>query len=669
MGIVNIPANPSAPGHLCIQLHLDTTDVQSITSLLRQAATLSFREPAVEITSHGVEQAARNRAPADQADHLPDEQVIPSRTPAVRPAPGEEDVSGGFTSGPRHAPKIVREQLPPPSVQQRDETSDFSAPPTQYEPAAQQNAWSKKVEDQEDGALRSSQVEVENLSGDRLAGRSSAISGLEQHKGQHSQAVPAKNSAQEWPPAHQEQTQPQRANNVTYGAANAPYARTGGKKQMASKGFVAPIQITRMGWGDPLPSAQDTWGDEEPNPQPLASAMPAAGRPSVRRPTPSSPAFPPMPERQDHMPAQQNPGPRRPVQPQPTMHWQRMWTTDALDHVGDQVRACLHVTKMPDLVDENGGAGWLITTSAGLLNLWACTCIGSPGEPALQLVHALETEFLTSDMQIDPAHNLLMAVGRDTKALTECVALHHLRLQPGVFRLKGRLNLPCGVTARLAKNTGPVKALQVQSVDTYKGTMTGCCAASHDRTIVVYPATVVPGEMAKQKAFWPAHEDTITALHANRFCPTLLSGDDGGAIRIWNMIRKPAGPDSEVRHERGITGLHSLSDHSFVSCSMDGRLCVWDIKSGKRPVSTVHSPDNRPILKMAVHHDGLVAFCTQSGLYVANVFQASAIYTLAVSQEHEDPVGCLTWNAGSTGQLYLYASNSATISAYRASQY
>lgn len=118
---------------------------------------------------------------------------------------------------------------------------------------------------------------------------------------------------------------------------------------------------------------------------------------------------------------------------------------------------------LPTSIDCVTGAGWLITTSAGLLNLWACTCIGSPGEPALQLVHALETEFLTSDMQIDPAHNLLMAVGRDTKALTECVALHHLRLQPGVFRLKGRLNLPCGVTARLAKNTGPVKALQVSS--------------------------------------------------------------------------------------------------------------------------------------------------------------------------------------------------------------
>lgn len=75
--------------------------------------------------------------------------------------------------------------------------------------------------------------------------------------------------------------------------------------------------------------------------------------------------------------------------------------------------------------------------------------------------------------------------------------------------------------------------MQVQSVDSYKGTVAGCCAASHDGTIVVYPATVVPGEMAKQKAFWRAHDRTITVLHANRFCPTLLSGDDSGEIRMY----------------------------------------------------------------------------------------------------------------------------------------
>lgn len=73
----------------------------------------------------------------------------------------------------------------------------------------------------------------------------------------------------------------------------------------------------------------------------------------------------------------------------------------------------------------------------------------------------------------------------------------------------------------------------MQSVDAYKGTMTGCCLASHDRNIAVYSANVVPGEVAKPKAVWPAHGRTITALHANRFCPSLLSGDDGGEIRMY----------------------------------------------------------------------------------------------------------------------------------------
>lgn len=117
-----------------------------------------------------------------------------------------------------------------------------------------------------------------------------------------------------------------------------------------------------MGWGDPLPNAQDTWGETELAPQPLASAMPAAGKPSKRRPAPPPPAFPPMPEVQDDVPPQHSLGPASHVQPQPTLHWQRMWRTDALDHVGDEVRACLHVTKIPDLVDDRGGAGTAFTT-------------------------------------------------------------------------------------------------------------------------------------------------------------------------------------------------------------------------------------------------------------------------------------------------------------------
>lgn len=58
-------------------------------------------------------------------------------------------------------------------------------------------------------------------------------------------------------------------------------------------------------------------------------------------------------------------------------------------------------------------------------------------------------------------------------------------------------------------------------------------------------------------------------------------------------MSRPTAPQSEVRHERTITGLHSIGERSFVSCSMDGRLCVWDLNHGKRPVSTVQSPDGR----------------------------------------------------------------------------
>ena len=50
MGIVKIPANPSAAGHLSVQLHLDVADVQNINSLLHQAANLTLSGPENETT-------------------------------------------------------------------------------------------------------------------------------------------------------------------------------------------------------------------------------------------------------------------------------------------------------------------------------------------------------------------------------------------------------------------------------------------------------------------------------------------------------------------------------------------------------------------------------------------------------------------------------------------
>lgn len=82
-------------------------------------------------------------------------------------------------------------------------------------------------------------------------------------------------------------------------------------------------------------------------------------------------------------------------------------------------------------------------------------------EPALQLVHCLDTDFQAADLQLDPANQALLAAAKDTRATTECVAVHHLRLASGIFRLHGRLGLPAGVTGPRAKNPNAPLAMQV----------------------------------------------------------------------------------------------------------------------------------------------------------------------------------------------------------------
>ena len=334
--------------------------------------------------SRSVGRAVSNSGRVDQFDRHLDQQVT---SPHI-----DAEVAASSTPPPYQAPRLLEEQSPvsghthPPAehlppAQPTELTVIAGAPVSDAQPAAPQSAWSKKPEDHENftHASGSSQAKPNSTSGEPTQDWGQEVSGSEQHDAQSSQARPVTNSTQDWPASQQTQREPQRGNKITYGGGSVQYSRTGsrnaGKKNMASKGFVAPIQITRMGWGDPLPNAQDTWGDEELVPQPLASAMPAAGKPSKRRPAPTPPAFPPMPEVQHDVPVQQASRPARPVQPQPTVHWQRMWTTDALDHVGDEVRACLHVTKMPDLVDDNVGAGTaLIHThrfaQTVLQNLW-----------------------------------------------------------------------------------------------------------------------------------------------------------------------------------------------------------------------------------------------------------------------------------------------------------
>ena len=175
----------------------------------------------------------------------------------------------------------------------------------------------------------------------------------------------ARSSQSAWPAAQSHQARGAKGGNTSnFGrGSNRNFNNKG--QQLASRGFNAPIQITRMSWGEPLPNAQDTWGDDEAEPQPLPSAMPAEGKPSYRRNIQPAPSFPPIAEDTPDAQASDTPTSTSaqhsfqtaPAKPTVTMNWTRMWTTDSLDHTDDEIRACLHLSSMPDLVDDNGGAG------------------------------------------------------------------------------------------------------------------------------------------------------------------------------------------------------------------------------------------------------------------------------------------------------------------------
>ncbi len=59
------------------------------------------------------------------------------------------------------------------------------------------------------------------------------------------------------------------------------------------------------------------------------------------------------------------------------------WRTDAGDHGGDAVTAMAYAPSFEGLPGGDGHAGWLVTASAGLLNLWECSASGGRGEASL----------------------------------------------------------------------------------------------------------------------------------------------------------------------------------------------------------------------------------------------------------------------------------------------
>jgi hypothetical protein len=71
------------------------------------------------------------------------------------------------------------------------------------------------------------------------------------------------------------------------------------------------------------------------------------------------------------------------------MRWKRCYSTGREEHNNDAVRCASYSATFAGLPGGDGHAGWLVTSSQGLLNLWECSGGGGQGgEPSLMLMHS-----------------------------------------------------------------------------------------------------------------------------------------------------------------------------------------------------------------------------------------------------------------------------------------
>ncbi|KAK9823156.1 hypothetical protein WJX72_000685 [[Myrmecia] bisecta] len=319
----------------------------------------------------------------------------------------------------------------------------------------------------------------------------------------------------------------------------------------------------------------------------------------------------------------------------------------------------VYTPAIPGLAGGDGHAGWVVTASQQLLNLYECNPGG--GADALMMMHSQATEFRMVDLQVEGSQRLLLGASKDMATRRECVSLHSLDINGNFMGLAGRLGLPPANTPQAAAPPSASQlATQVASLHHLGKPLAHCCAAAYGNSIVVYPTTIVPGEIPKQKAIWAAHSAPITSLRCSAFGMHMVSGAADGTVHLWDLRNKPTAPASRFQQRGPVTGVHLLNDASLATCSRDASLQLWDVRRPATPVHTVTSPDNRGIVRMAASVIGdTLAFASEvGGIYVVDLIDMACTLT-TVAAAGRQPVQSLTWNSR-TGHI-LAASQSLLV--------
>ncbi|KAK9819406.1 hypothetical protein WJX81_008395 [Elliptochloris bilobata] len=387
---------------------------------------------------------------------------------------------------------------------------------------------------------------------------------------------------------------------------------------------------------------------EAPRPAPAPAPAQSAQRPLYGQPPPQPPRAAAAPTLRQLPPAGMSPAPG----------WRACWRTDAADHSGDAVTAMAYSPSYEGLPGGDGHAGWLVTASRGLLNLWECSASGGRGEASLTVMHSQAVEDSCVALAPERAANLLLSAGAHLRTGAAGVSLLAMCPEEGYLAPRGRLPLPPlppGGGSAPPPARPPLRPLVV-SLHGWGGPLAGCCAASHGPNLAVYPTATTPGEVPRAKAAWQAHSAPVTALHASAFGMQLVSGAADGSVHLWELRVKPSKPAMTWAAGGGMAATAMVSETSLVTAGGDGRALLWDTRRSGRPMGSAASPDGSGMVAMAASPlgDSVVMGTTAGGLFAVDLVDAACSVAPLTATPLPGPVAALAWNLR-TGEVLAAA--------------
>jgi len=402
----------------------------------------------------------------------------------------------------------------------------------------------------------------------------------------------------------------------------------------------------------PLPARASSLSTEAPN---NVEAR-AQNRPVATRAPPVQPAVQrrdPAPRAVDQAPVLYQPA----AAPAPALQWRPCWRTSAEEHNHRSVQSAWYAAELQGLPGGDGHAGWLVSGSEGLLNLWECSASGGrDGEPSLQLMHSQVVDHQPTSMDADHKTQLLLSASGGAQCR---VSLHALNPEAG-FLAPRRV-----VALNNHMHAGASASPRVASLSSGGSHLSSHFAASLGAYLHIYDI----GASASHSPLvaWKADNADVTVLHKSHHAAALFSGSAKGTIHLWDLHQKPSKPVTTWTLPRKVTSLEMVTEHLLLSSSEDGQLVMWDVRKGgtpRKPVSRFQLNNGSPVRKCCVSplRDS-VAVVTPKELLCVQLVSSSSFKPVASIVSGQQVFVDVLWNTA-TGEI-VATGDDGSVSVFR----